>query len=343
MPRKDYTDKSGLAYYWLEAHMGRVLLVVLFAGIGLWGLLLEGRAHVGLIQKLARGMGPELAGIVITALTIEALTERRQVAERKRTLISQLGSKYRDVTEMAVIELRNRDWLYDGSLAGSRLVSANLSEIDLERADLTSANLNSANLGKAKMKEAKLREVIMRYANLSGADLWDVDLGRASLESARLSRANLLGANLAGANLWRADLSSSRLVLTDLSEANLSDANLSGARLGFVGGSIVPYRPILQMANLRQTDLKHANLSGVTDWSIEQLQQAKTLNGAIMPDGVQLAGETFGFGTPGSVTILDLLRSPMMKRIEGPTFEEWKTQYLAKHGGTERDIRSRTG
>lgn len=38
---KDYNDKPGLAYYWLEANIGRVVRVVLFAGLGLWGLLLE--------------------------------------------------------------------------------------------------------------------------------------------------------------------------------------------------------------------------------------------------------------------------------------------------------------
>jgi len=72
---KDYNDKSGLAYDWLEANIGRVLLVVLFAGLGLWGLLLEGQENLGLGRRLVRGMGPELAGIVIAAVTIDALAD----------------------------------------------------------------------------------------------------------------------------------------------------------------------------------------------------------------------------------------------------------------------------
>lgn len=35
---KDYNDKSGLTYYWLESNIGRVLLVVLFAWLGVWGV-----------------------------------------------------------------------------------------------------------------------------------------------------------------------------------------------------------------------------------------------------------------------------------------------------------------
>lgn len=29
----------------------------------------------------------------------------------------------------------------------------------------------------------------------------------------------------------------------------------------------------------------------------------------------------------------------LYERYEGPTFDEWKAQYLAKHGGTETDLR----
>mgnify|MGYP001378658824 CR=1 FL=1 len=32
---KDYNDKSGLAYYWLEENIGRVRLVALFFWLGL--------------------------------------------------------------------------------------------------------------------------------------------------------------------------------------------------------------------------------------------------------------------------------------------------------------------
>ena len=262
MPTKDYNDKSGLAYYWLDENMGRILLVTLFAGIGLLGLLLEGRTELSLIQRLAKGMGPELAGIVIAAVTIEAIAERRQEAERKRILISQLGSKYRDVTETALIELRNREWLYDGSLNGSYLVGGNLSG-----AYLTEANL--------------------RGANLSGADLSEADLSGADL-----SEADLLFVNMSRAELFRTDLSKARLAEANLSGAHLLEANLSGAIL------------------------LATNLSGVHFLTIEQLEQSRALDAAIMPDRVQLGDPKLRFGFD--------------KVIEGPTFSEWKAQYLAR-------------
>ena len=211
--QKDYNDKSGLAYYWLEANMGLALTVLVFACVGLWGLLLEDTAELGIGRRLVRGMGPELAGIVIAAVTVNALAERRQEEERKKILISQLGSQYRDVTELAVIELKNREWLYDGSLSGARLWRANLS----------------------------------------------------------------------GARLWRANLS----------EADLRGANLSGAVLRWV-----------------------------THWNVAQLEQAQTLEGALMPDKIRLGREGTSQAEP----------------IEGPTFEQWKEQYLLKHGGSTTDL-----
>ncbi len=253
MPSKDYNDKSGLAYYWLEENVVRVLLVALFAGIGLWGLLLEGSTELNPIQKLARGMGPELAGIVLAAVTIEVLAERRQEAERKKILIGLLGSKNRDVTEAAIIELRNREWLYDGSLSGANLRNANLSGATIEKTNLSEAELKRTNLSGGNLWEANLSEANLSWANLSKADL----------RRSNLSRTDLEGANLSGARLWGADLTFARLWKADLSGTNLRSANLN--RADFLG----------------------ANLSGARYWTIEQLEQAK-LDGATIPDGVQL-------------------------------------------------------
>jgi hypothetical protein len=72
-----------------------------------------------------------------------------------------------------------------------------------------------------------------------------------SLRGADLNGADLSGANLSGANLSGANLRETYLVETNLSDTDLSGANLRDAR-------------------------------GVTD---KQLLQAKTLEGATMPDG----------------------------------------------------------
>jgi hypothetical protein len=121
----------------------------------------------------------------------------------------------------------------------------NLTEADLNRAHLPQANLASADLHMASLVEA----------NLSGADLqWAIlswtNLSRANLEAADLRMANLTGANLAGANLKGASLR-----VADLRWAVLAGADLQGADLV------------------------------MADASDEQLGQAASLEGAIMPDG----------------------------------------------------------
>jgi hypothetical protein len=122
---------------WIDSNRGRLILIAIFAWLGIWGLFLEGRDDLDTGRRIVRGMGPELAGIVIAAVTINALAERRLEQERKARLIRQLGSKYRDVTEMAIIELRHKGWLEDGSLSGAILLGANLRKAKLAGANLS--------------------------------------------------------------------------------------------------------------------------------------------------------------------------------------------------------------
>lgn len=123
--------------------------------------------------------------------------------------------------------------------------------------------------------------VVPYYAHYVG--LADADLSGANLKDARLiSTSEKEPISLKGANLKGAELSGAILRGTDLRGADLSDADLSGADLG---------EPDLKPAELPKADLSGANLSGanlsgaigVTNEELEQ--QAKSLKGAIMPDG----------------------------------------------------------
>jgi hypothetical protein len=129
-------------------------------------------------------------------------------------------------------------------------------------------HLHETNLSGANLRGAVLTEADLSGANLSGADLAEVDL----------TRAHLTGADLTGA----ADLSGANLSGTFLRQANLSGADLSGA-------------------NLSGAYLMRAHLTGAV-LTKEQLQLAKSLEGATMPDGQILKGDT---------------------NPNGPTFEEW--------------------
>ena len=105
---------------------------------------------------------------------------------------------------------------------------------------------------------------------LEGADLTHSNLAEAKLAGANLTKANLTGADLRGAYLGSANLSGADLSGVDLSEAYLGSAGLQGADL--------------QGANLHEASLFSADL---TDAKVtaEQLSQAKSLEGATMPDG----------------------------------------------------------
>jgi len=175
------------------------------------------------------------------------------------------------------------------SLSAVRLRGANLSHLDLLEANLSGANLNWADLSGTDLSGANLTGgAHLNDAILSGADLSDVHLSDAHLNDADIGdgtilfNADLSGADLSGANLTGgAHLNDAILSGADLSGANLSGANLSGANLS--GADL--RETYLVETNLRDTDLSGANLRdarGVTD---KQLLQAKTLEGATMPDG----------------------------------------------------------
>ena len=101
-------------------------------------------------------------------------------------------------------------------------------------------------------------------------DLHDADLTGADLQDIRLTGTDLHGANLSGADLRRAYLTGMRLANVDLSEADLTDANLWGAEL-------------------EDTDLTNANLTNAKLTNalvtLQQLDKAKSIKGATMPDG----------------------------------------------------------
>jgi uncharacterized protein YjbI with pentapeptide repeats len=170
-----------------------------------------------------------------------------------------------------IISLRGADLsdatMFNAALRGADLRFANLSEADLSGASLRGADLFLANLRGARLRFADLSDATLIQADLSGANLREDNLSEADLFLANLRGANLRGANLRG---------------THLQDANLTKANLQGADLE---------EAILQRADLSHANLDGANLSGAYLGSAEGItneeleQQAKTLEGATMPNG----------------------------------------------------------
>jgi uncharacterized protein YjbI with pentapeptide repeats len=140
--------------------------------------------------------------------------------------------------------------------------------------------------------EAKLsvgNDPIIDLANaeLYGVDVMDTYLPSINLENTYMQRANLIGAYLHGADLEVAHLEEADMTEAGLSSANLEVAYLQGANLKNANLSNATLRGAhLQGANLDGVYLKDTNLEGA-DVSSEQLAAAKSLQGAIMPDGTK--------------------------------------------------------
>lgn len=154
------------------------------------------------------------------------------------------------------------------SIARARTLTV-LRQLDGERKGLLLQFLNCSGLiGEAIEGEEKPKEGIV---DLTRADLSEADSTGAWLHGADLSEANLQGANLCGANLCSAELRWANLSWAELTGAYLEGANLCRANL--------------EGAYLEGADLKKAK---VTD---EQLAQAKSLEGTILPDGTEYAAK----------------------------------------------------
>ncbi len=172
-----------------------------------------------------------------------------QLAER--TADGQLNPKYKQVCDVSRV----------------RTITV-LVQLDARRVGYVFAFLREAGLISATKDDdaISLKNADLHAVNWSQTDLRGADLRGADLREANLSGANLSGANLSGANL---------------SGANLSGVNLSGNYVPRAfGGTIVVSKP----ADLRGADLSQANLSGAK-FTDEQLKQAKSLEGATIPNG----------------------------------------------------------
>jgi uncharacterized protein YjbI with pentapeptide repeats len=195
------------------------------------------------------------------------LDKDRPLRQSKEGDEVQLLARARTVTILRRLDsARNRDILQ--FLREARLVPSNRYDIQEHIVKLDASNLSEANL-----KGANLDSFSLQGTDLSGADLRDAYLAWSFLHNAKLNGANLRGANLHGDPDQSGDDA-------DLSDADLSDANLSEADLSYDNLSSAN----LQGANLTDAVLRGANLSNAKVTS-EQLAEAKSLEGATMPNG----------------------------------------------------------
>jgi uncharacterized protein YjbI with pentapeptide repeats len=206
--------------------------------------------------------------------------------------------------------------LKGANLKGSNFSGANLNGADLEgadlrdaifrEADLGSVNLRSANLTRANLEDAYLFKADLQKANLNSSILTQADLGKSKLnnsnfEGAKLSGANLSYAEIKQAQFMRSDLSQTNLGSADLTETDLNKANLEDAYLG--------------NAIFHRTSMYEANLSGVMNFSTQQLQ-------SVLP-----------FSTPTQKSSLPTLVSQEWLSVQVTSTDGWQGDKICVESG----------
>ncbi len=131
----------------------------------------------------------------------------------------------------------------------------------LQQLDPQHKGLLLSYLFQTKLINNDFQVINLRDANLRGADLHGLDL----------RDTYLYGADLRGANISGSNLSYATLVFVNLGGANLTAADLHGTDM--------------RGANVSGSTLKGANLQDAQNTRDDQLAKAKSLAGAIMPDG----------------------------------------------------------
>jgi uncharacterized protein YjbI with pentapeptide repeats len=304
---------------------GRLFVNVQFGDIDLGGAWFSEQANLsGIDLEYANLSGASLQGANLSGAKLRGVDLSRTNLQGSNLSGANLSEANLSGVFLQKANL-SRTNLQGSNLSGADLQGANLSGAGLRGVDLSGAVLMGANLSGASLWQANLSNVqyltdkqLARARMLGDAtmpdrtkydekweerllslksrsqlieilkiegDLSKLDLKYADLSKLDLSKVGLSGLNLHKANLQEANLSGANLSETNLSGASLQKANLSGANLREVDLT----RAFLIGADLSGAILSKADLSGASLWlanlTDEQLAQAESLEGALMPNG----------------------------------------------------------
>ena len=200
----------------MSAESITLIALIILAGIGFVSAListfLEGHRLFSRDwwSNWLQGISTEMAGAIVTAillgLVVGVVQDREAETALQGQLIREMGSPDNGFAIRAARELRAREWLTDGTMAGANLERANLEEAQLFGASLMEVNFTSATLEDANFTNANLSGADLRSANASGASLTFTNLQNAVLRRTNLQEAQLVGCDLTGANMVAANL-----------------------------------------------------------------------------------------------------------------------------------------
>ncbi len=309
----------------------RISVILICLLMAWWAITLENKNCVIGYSSLAswfttalKAVGPELAGIAIGIVVIDIFNEYRHKMELKEQLILQLGSKSYAVAELACSRLRSNGWITDGSLENKVFGGgANLKKAELAHAKLSDSSLTFACLEEADLTGAYLENADLTGANLKGANLQGAHLNGANLSGAQFQLAVLRDADLTGVTTRDVPSSASQGGPTNFEEALLKDAIFDKGNFAVSYACFGPLsdqslkEELTRWKSQREWDFETPPISS----PIDQLREAKSLAGAVMPDG----------------TILKDTRSTANPNDTNPTFEEWQVMVESNSFGDEEE------
>jgi len=244
-PRAFYPPKT--AWDWLQL----LVVPVVLAGAALWFNATEKRRDQEIAQK--------------NRATDQAIAEERQQEAALETYLATMTS--------LLLDRKLRQSTEDSEVRAVARVQTltTLSRLDGVRKRVVVEFLY----------ESHLIDKGKPIVDLDGANLDDVTLGRSNLEGVQLWNVSIFEANLTRANLQGADLRGAAFTNGYLMGTYLAGANLANTRLD----NVYLHGADLTGADLTGAYLRKANLIRATGTTPEQLAQAESLEGAIMPDG----------------------------------------------------------
>ena len=193
----------------------RVAFLLGIVAIALWYF-----HHID-FEVLLPNIVTDLLGVAITVFVIDTMYRVRSDTERKKVLITKLGSKNNAVATEALHELEAEGWLSDGSLNRVFLISCNLDGNSFTGADLRQVSFSFSSLRETTWFEVDLQGAFLDHADLTNATLsmhdFDKHFAEADLTGVTLFSANLSGAKVRHEqlrkvrSLWKAKMPNGEL------------------------------------------------------------------------------------------------------------------------------------
>jgi uncharacterized protein YjbI with pentapeptide repeats len=206
-----------------------------------------------------------LAGILW--LSILQNQDNQQLMQQQRDIATRIAAQQQQNTLLANYETQITDMMLHDNLLKAQTISP-ASQVAQVRtlAVFRQLNPDSKALLLRFLYDTNLINNDFHIISMRGVDVTNAHLASLDLRDTYLSGADLHGSDMRGINL-----SFATLVFTDLSGSNLHGADLHATDLHNV--------------DLTGADLSNANLKDTVGLTNDQLAKAKSLAGAIMPDG----------------------------------------------------------